>query len=30
MIFRPEHTEDMSYVYVVNQTFESVSNLFAK
>ena len=29
MIFRPEHAEDISYVYEVNQTFESVSNLYA-
>ena len=30
MIFRPEHDEDISYVYVVNQIFEVVSDLFAK
>ena len=30
MIFQPEHAEDISYVYVVNQMFESVSDLFAK
>ena len=30
MIFRPEHAEDISYVYVVNQIFEVVSDLFAK
>ena len=30
MIFRPEHAEVISYVYVVNQIFESVSDLFAK
>ena len=27
MIFQSEHTEDISYVYVVNQIFESVSDL---
>ena len=30
MIFRLEHAEVISYVYVVNQIFESVSDLFAK
>ena len=29
MIFQPEHAEDISYVYEANQTFESVSNLYA-
>ena len=29
MIYRPEHAEDISYVYLVNQIFESVSDLFA-
>ena len=29
MIFRPEHAEDIGYVCVVNQIFESVSDLFA-
>ena len=30
MIFQPEHTEYISYVYLVNQIFESISDLFAK
>ena len=30
MIFRHEHAKDISYVYMVNEIFESVSNLFAK
>ena len=30
MIFRPECDEDISYVYVVNQIFESVSDFFVK
>ena len=30
MIFQPEHAEDISSVYLLNQTFESVSELFAK
>ena len=30
MIFQPKHAEDISYVYVFNQIFESVSNIFAK
>ena len=28
--FQARHAKDLSYVYVVNQTFKSVSNLFAK
>ena len=28
--FWPEHAEDISSVYLLNQTFESVSDLFAK
>ena len=30
VIFRPEHAGDISYVFVIKQIFESVSNLFAK
>ena len=30
MIFQPEHAENISYIYVVNQLFESVSDSFAK
>ena len=30
MIFQPEHAEDISYVYVVNQMPESVSDFFVK
>ena len=30
MIFWPEHAEDIIYVYVVNQIFESVSDLFVR
>ena len=30
MIFRPEHAEDISSVYLLNQIFESISDLFAK
>ena len=30
MIFQPEHAEDISSVYLLNQTFESVSDLFVK
>ena len=30
MIFRPERAEDISSVYLLNQIFESVSDLFAK
>ena len=30
MIFRPEHVEYASDVYLVNEVFESVSDLFAK
>ena len=30
MIFRPEHAEDICYVYAVNQIFESNSDLFVK
>ena len=29
IIFRPEHAEDINDVYVVNQMFEFVSDLFA-
>ena len=30
MIFQPEHTEYISYVYLVKQLFEFVSDLLAK
>ena len=30
LIFRPEHDEDISSIYLLNQIFESVSDLFAK
>ena len=30
MIFRPEHAETTSIVYLLNQIFESVSDLFVK
>ena len=30
MIFLPEHVEDISFVYVVNQTFESASDNYQK
>ena len=30
MILKPKHAEDISYFYVLNQIFESVSDLFAK
>ena len=30
MISQSEYAEDISYVYVVNQMFESVSDLFLK
>ena len=30
MIFRPDHAENISSVYLLNQLFESVSCLFAK
>ena len=30
MNFWPEHAENISYIYVVNQIFVSVSGLFAK
>ena len=30
MIFRPEYVEDTSSVYLLNQIFESVSDLFAE
>ena len=30
MFFGSEHAEDISYVYLLNQIFESVSNLFVK
>ena len=30
MIFPPEHAEDISHVYDVNQIFDSVSDLFVK
>ena len=30
MNFQPEHAENISYVYVVNQTFEPVSDLFVR
>ena len=30
MIFHPEHAENISYVYVVNEIFEAASDLLAK
>ena len=30
MIFQLEHAENISYVYLVNQIYESVSDLFMK
>ena len=30
MIFQPEHAADISSVYLLNQIFESVSDLFVK
>ena len=30
MIFQPEHAEDTGSVYLLNQIFESVSDLFTK
>ena len=30
MIFHPEHAENISYVYLVNQIFEVVSDSFSK
>ena len=30
IIFRSEHAEDISSVYLLNQIFESISDLFAK
>ena len=30
MVFQPEHAEDISCVYLLNQIFESVSDLLAK
>ena len=30
MIYRPEHAENISYVYVVNEIYGGVSDLFEK
>ena len=30
MILQPEHAEDVGYIYLINQIFESISDLFMK